>query len=109
MANLNSYMKAGDTDDLVVQLYDAKRVPLVLLPLTTGIFKMRNKATGIAQTMTGVVTVDQANGLLTYAWAAGETAVAADNEAQFVLTMPTGKVQTVPKYGFINVIISPTF
>ena len=109
MANLNAYMKAGDRDDLVVRLFDADRVPLVLTPATTAVFKMRNKATGIALTMVGSVFVDTNNGVLTYTWGAGETNTAGIYEAQIVLTPPTGKVQTVPKYGFLIITISPSF
>lgn len=108
MPNNTAYLKEGDTDDLVVQLYDAAGVAMPLPEGVTAEFKMRNAKTKALVTTGGDVSAAP-TGRLTYVWGPGETDTPGNYEAQFVLTFVTGKVQTVPKFGFINVQIGSTF
>lgn len=61
---------------------------------------------GSTVTVTGGCTVvDPVNGVVSYAWAVGDLAVADNYQVEFEITWNTGTIETVPNDGYMNVSV----
>ena len=67
---------------------------------------MKATTSGGVITGGGVCTItDAANGRVTYNWQVADTLTAADYDAEYEITWPTAKPETVPKTGYFKVYV----
>ena len=87
--------------DLQLTLSD-KNGPINLTSATAVKLILKFGTTSVVGAMT---KTDAANGVVTYTWAAGSTAVAGTYKGEVEITWATGKIETVPNDGYFEVII----
>lgn len=97
------HLKSGDTSpSLRARVLDEAGAPLGLAGASAS-FSMRD-ARGMLQIdhAAAVIEDDQT---LRYDWAEGDTAATGTAMAEFEITWPGGRIETVPNHGYIEIVI----
>lgn len=102
------WIKQGDRDPaLEVTLTDNRNQVVNLTNASSGRLLVRDRDDNVV-IVTGAITfVDRPNGVVRYSWAAGDTIEAGVFDAEVEIT-DSGKQQTYPTDGFIEIIIAPS-
>ncbi len=102
------YLKQNDLrPDLKVRLLD-ETDPVDLTNATGVRILMSSRKTGLKVNAAMTIadqTIEATKGVVSYAWAPGDTDIAGDYQAEFQVTWPTGKPQTFPARGHVTVTI----
>lgn len=99
-------VKQGDTFPPVdLTVYDPNGVPLNLPVGTSVRFHMGKTLRGGASLIRTGQLIDGPTGRISYQWQAGDTGVAGGFLAEFQLTLPDGRVLTVPNDDWIEILI----
>ena len=94
--------KDDDLPNIRATLFDGVGVPVNLSAATVE-FRMASLAGGVKASGSAVV-VDAANGVVEYAWQAGDTDTVGRYRAEFKVTIG-GELQTFPTSGYISVSV----
>lgn len=103
MADLT--LKSGDRWPPLVTTLEDGGGPL---NLTTAVgVTMRMASPTVSKTGLVCTITDAANGVVSYAWAAGDTSAPGTYKAEFVVDFGSGKIQTAPNDGWKEIVILP--
>lgn len=100
-------IKSGDTSpDIKVQLLNENRDPKNLQTVSEVRFVMEHAGDdSVVVDDTGSVT-DTTDGIVSYSWSDGDTDQAGYHRAEFEITYHSGKVETFPNSGYIDIDIT---
>jgi hypothetical protein len=87
-------------------LYNGDGTPIDLTTASSVKFLMRSLTGSQAVKVNAAATIDTAaSGIVTYAWAAADTDTAGQFQAEWQITWPGPKKQTVPNSTYFDVIV----
>ena len=101
------WIKQGDTKKNLVRTLKNADGTVINLTGATVVFTMRkgSRAATIDEVECGIP--DEPNGVVEYAWRAGDTDDAGVYDAEFEVTLPGSEIITVPNDGHMKVTITP--
>ena len=100
-------LRRGDTAPaLLAYLYAPDGTPANLLGSTVSLV-MRERRSRKERVNAAAVVEDAVEGLVRYAWQAGDTSKAGEFEAWFVVTYPSGVQESFPNVGAHTVRVMP--
>lgn len=102
------YVKRGDTEPVLqAQLLQGNGEPLDLSGLTTVKFTMTRRGSSTPKVNLGTCVIDNAPlGYVSYPWTAPDVDTIGTYDAEFFVTLASGKTQRVPNHGYDTVIVS---
>jgi hypothetical protein len=104
MKPINFYIKRGDRlKSLRVTMLDGA-TPIDLTTATV-VFRMQLRDRSSSVFVDNATVIDAVNGVVEYQWAAGTTDAAGSYDAEFEATFASGKTETYPKVGYIQLEI----
>lgn len=100
------FLKKGDTEPAFERTLEDVDGTEVNLSGASVVFLMRKRGeTATVVDAAADIDADPSSGLVSYAWAAGDTDTPGDYDAEFEVTFDGGGVQTFPNAGYLHIRI----